>query len=89
MRRDAEFFGEQEMEVVHVSRALKEALRAEEALTEAGIDYFVEPDSYRATLLFVIPVQRVGAFFCVLPADASRARDLLRTRGFVVTELEE
>jgi hypothetical protein len=89
VRRDAEHFGEQEVELVQISRALKEALRAETTLTSAGIDYFVESDNYRATLLLVIPVQRVGAFFYVLPQDAPRARDLLRTHGFTVTEVEE
>jgi len=88
VRRDAEFFGEQEMEIVQISRALKEALRAEETLTSAGIDYFVESDNYRATLLFVIPVERVGAFFYVLPPDAARARELLRAAGFVVVDVE-
>lgn len=86
MKRDAEWFGEDEVELVQLSRKLREARAVEAALTEAGIDYAVEADEYQATMLLVFPVTRVGAYFYVRPADAPRARDVLRERGFMVME---
>ena len=46
MKRDGEFFGERELELVQVSRRLREALAVEDALTGGDVDYFVEADSY-------------------------------------------
>ena len=86
MRQDTEFFGEDDVELVHLSRKLREAKAVEAALDEAGIDYAVEPDRYAATVLFVFPTERIGAFFYVRPADAARARETLRERKFVVME---
>jgi len=44
-------------------------------LTAAGVDYFVEPDSYVGGLLF--RRELTGAFFYVLPVDVERARQIL------------
>ena len=57
----------------------------EEALTEGGIDYFVEADTYKGRILFFFPTDRVGAFFWVLPEEAVAVRDLLAQKGFTVT----
>jgi 4-aminobutyrate aminotransferase-like enzyme len=76
VRRDPEFFGDVEMDLVYIAKKLKEALRVEDLFTKAEIDYAVETDTYRGGLIFV--GERVGAFFYVLPEQAANARDLLR-----------
>ena len=86
MRREPEWFGENEVELVQLSRKLREAKAVEAALDEAGIEYAVEADKYQATFLLVFPTERWGAFFYVRPEDAARARELLRDRKFMVME---
>ena len=80
MRREPEHFGEQELSLVYVAQKLKHALRVEQLLTDAGLDYLVEPDEYAVGTLF--RRVRVGAFFYVPPAADSAARDVLRRAGF-------
>jgi hypothetical protein len=75
MRRDAEFFGETELDLIYMARRLREALRLEELLTEAGVDYLVETGIY--TSGFLIKRDLTGAFFYVAPGDVSSTRDLL------------
>ena len=52
----------------------------EQLLTDAGLDYLVEPDEYAVGILF--RRVRVGAFFYVAPDSDSAARDVLRRGGF-------
>jgi hypothetical protein len=80
MRRDAEFFGESEMDLVYIAKKLQEALRLEALFTEAGLDYAVEPDKYSGGVIF--RSERVGAFFYVLPEAAEQARVVMRENGF-------
>lgn len=80
MRQSGEFFGEQELALVLIAKRLKEALKAESALTTAGYDYLVETDTYHGGLIF--QSQRVGAFFYVLPEVENAARELLSSHGF-------
>lgn len=80
MRREPEYFGEQELSLLYVAQKLKHALRLEQLLTDAGLDYVVESDEYAVGLLF--RRVRVGAFFYVAPDHASAARDVLRRGGF-------
>ena len=61
MRREPDFFDEQDLDLVYVAKKLKEALRLEEVLTAAGFDYLVEPDRYSGGIIF--RTERVGAFF--------------------------
>lgn len=86
MRRDGEFFGDQELELIFIAKKLKEALRAEEVLTAAGIDYAVEPDRYLGGVLF--KRELTGAFFYVDPEGAELAKEILREAKFKVTELD-
>lgn len=79
MRRDGEFFGDQELELVYIAKRLNEALQLEEQLTAAGVDYVVEPDRYKGGFLF--PAERVGAFFYVATEDLETARALLQGWG--------
>lgn len=79
MRRDAEFFGDDELDLFYIAKRLREALALEEALTAAGLDYYVETDRYRGGVIF--PSERVGVFFYVRPASAESAREVVRRQG--------
>ena len=80
MRRGPEHFGDQELSLVYVAQKLRHALRAEQLLTDAGLDYLVESDEYAVGTLF--RRVRVGAFFYLPPGADSAARDVLRRGGF-------
>ena len=80
MRRDPEHFGEEELPLLFIAKKLKEALAVEELLTAAGIDYLVEPDTYRGGIIFAS--ERVGAFFYVAPDTATEARQALRAKNY-------
>jgi hypothetical protein len=80
MRRDADYFGDREMDLVYIAKKLKEALRLESALTESGVDYAVETDKYSGGVIF--RSERVGVFFYVLPESADQARATMREHGF-------
>lgn len=80
MRRDAEFFGERELDLVYIAKRLPEALRLESALTESGVDYAVETDRYSGGVIF--RSERVGAFFYVLPEALEEAHQVMQQHGF-------
>lgn len=80
MRRDGDFFEDRELELIYIAKKLKESLRLEEALTEAGIEYAVEPDNYKGGVIF--QSERVGAFFYVLPEAVESAQEIMRRHGF-------
>lgn len=80
MRREADHFGDRELALVYVARKLKDALRLEEALTSAAIDYYVEAEPYVSGT--ILKRQRVGAFFYVLPEIEVPVRQTLRDAGF-------
>jgi len=44
MRRDDEFFGERELDLIYVGKRLADAQSLETLLTEAGWDYYVKAD---------------------------------------------
>lgn len=75
MRREIEFFDEIELDLVYMARRLRDALKLEDLLTAAGIEYLVETGTYTGGLL--IKRDLAGAFFYVPPADAERTRELL------------
>ena len=75
MQRDIEFFGDVDLELVYIAKKLKEALKLEEQLTAAGIDYLVEADRYRGGIIF--QTERVGAFFYVSPVKVAEVREFL------------
>ena len=76
MRQDPDFFGEIELPLLYIAKKLKEALKLEETLTAAGIDYAVEPDTYRGGIISAS--ERIGAFFYVAPEKLDEAREVLR-----------
>ena len=81
MRREANFFDDQqELDLVYMSRRLREALKVEKLFTDAGIDYLVETGTYVGGLL--IKRDLTGAFFYVAAADLGAARKLLTDSGY-------
>jgi hypothetical protein len=80
MKRDPDFFGDSELDLLYISKRLREALRLEAALTESGIDYAVETDTYHGGVIF--RSERVGAFFYVLPEALESALEVMRREGF-------
>lgn len=75
MRRDPEFFGELELDLLYMAKRLREALRVEKLLTDNAVDYLVETGTYTGGLLMKRDL--TGAFFYVAPADLAAARELL------------
>ncbi len=75
MRRDPEYFGDVELDLIYMAKRLREALRLEKLLTEAGIEYLVETGTYTGGLLMKRDL--TGAFFYVAPADLEQTRELL------------
>ncbi len=84
MRRDPEFFGDQELVLVFVAKRLKEALALEKVFEEGALDYAVVPTTFTSGLLF--RSERIGAFFYVAPQYAPHARELMLARGFTPYE---
>jgi hypothetical protein len=80
VRQEPDFFGDQDLGLVYVAKKLKEALRLEKLLTDAGVDYLVEPDKYSGGVIF--RSERIGAFFYVAPEDDGAARDVMHRGGF-------
>ena len=79
MRQEPDFFGEDELVLVYIAKQLDDALALENQLTERGIDYLVEPDTYTGGVIF--RRARVGAFFYVRPEDAERTRHVMEATG--------
>ena len=75
MKQDAAFFEGKEPVLIYISKRLKEALRLETLLAEAGIDFGVEADEYKGGIIF--RNIRTGAFFYVLPEAVPAAHELL------------
>jgi hypothetical protein len=80
MRREADFFGNQELVLVYVARRLKEALALEKVFDDAGLEYLVDPAPYQSGILF--RAQRIGAFFYVAPELEGTSRAVLLESGF-------
>lgn len=80
MRREPDYFGEEELALLYVAKRLRDAVRLEKILTDAGLDYLVEPDRYHGGIIF--QSERIGAFFYVTPANAEAGRQVLETAGF-------
>jgi hypothetical protein len=78
--RESDFFEDRELSLIYVAKKLKEALALERLLTEAGLDYLVEPDRYSGGIIF--RSERVGAFFYVAPEHEAAARETLRGGGY-------
>ena len=80
MRREADHFEEEELDLVYMARSLREALRLEKLLTDAAIEYLVETGTYTAG--FLLKRDLTGAFFYVSPQDVARAHEVLVSNRF-------
>lgn len=80
MRQEPTFFDGKEPVLIYIAKRLKEALRLELLLSDAGVDYGVEADEYRGGIIF--QRMRTGAFFYVLPDAAELARRVMRENGY-------
>ena len=80
MRQDVEFFGDAELDLIFMARRLRDALKIEKLLDNAGIDYMVETGTYTAG--FLVKRDLAGAFFYVAPADVDNGCAVLAQNGY-------
>jgi hypothetical protein len=80
MKQDASYFEGRTAVLVYIAKKLRDALRLESLLTEAGIDYGVEADEYRAGVVF--RTSRAGAFFYVRPETVEAARRVMLANAY-------
>jgi hypothetical protein len=80
MKQDPAFFAGQEPVLIYIAKRLRDALKLEALLTEAGVDFGVEADEYRGGIIFV--TTRTGAFFYVLPDTEAAALETMRRGGY-------
>jgi hypothetical protein len=80
MKRDAGWFEGREPQLIYIAKKLRDATQLEADLTEAGIDFGVEPDEYQGGVIF--RRTRIGAFFYVLPDTQDAALEVLRAKGY-------
>jgi len=80
VKQDASFFEGKDPVLVYIAKRLKDALRLEELLAQAGVDFGVEADEYRGGVVF--RTVRAGAFFYVLPDMVESAHSVMRLHGY-------
>ena len=80
MKQEPSFFDGKDPVLVYIAKRLKDALRLEGVFTEAGVDFGVEADEYRAGVVF--RTVRTGAFFYVLPESVDSAHSAMRANGY-------
>ncbi len=85
MKQDAAFFEGKEPVLIFIAKRLRDAVRLETLLSEAGVDFGVEADEYSGGLIF--RTVRAGAFFYVLPEAVAAAHRVLRDNGFKPQEV--
>ena len=78
-RVEPESFANNEVARVYIAGTLAEARRVEELLGGHGVDYVVQVEPYRASILFG---PRNGAAFYVVDSQAEFCRLQLSTGGF-------
>ena len=84
MKKDADYFGDEELELIFIAKRLRDATRLEEILTEADLDYAVQPDEYLGGIIF--KTKRIGAFFYVRSEVRERAVEVLQANNYVPAE---
>jgi hypothetical protein len=81
MKKEADYFEGIEPALIFVAKRLRDATSLESLLTQAGIDYGVEPDQYEGGVIF--KSMRVGAFFYVRPELREHAVAVMLENGYV------
>ena len=76
---EPEAFGNQNLTRVYIAGRLAEAKQVEELLTGHGVNYIVNVEPYRTSILFG---PRNGAAFYVADGQAQFCRDQLLAEGF-------
>ena len=76
---EADALGHDELERVYIAGTLAEAQDVEALLTGNGVDYVVQVEPYRASILFG---PRHGAAFYVSAVQAAYCREHLIASGF-------
>lgn len=85
MKQEASYFDDKSPELIYIAKKLRDALRLESVLTDAGIDYGVETDEYKGGIVF--SSVRTGAFFYVLPEMLPAAREIMLRNRFKPFEM--
>ncbi len=80
MKQEPSYFEGKEPVLIYIAKKLRDALRLEGILADAGIDFGVEADEYRAGVIF--RTVRAGAFFYVLPETVPAAEEVMRRNGY-------
>lgn len=80
MKQEPSYFEGKEPVLIYIAKKLKDALRLEGLLDQAGVDYGVEADEYRAGVIF--RTSRAGAFFYVLAETVPAAHEVLRRNEY-------
>jgi len=86
MKQDADFFADGDPRLIYIAKTLRDALRLEGLLTEAGVDYGVEGDTYIGGVVF--RRARTGAFFYVLPDAEELALKVMEENGYKAVKAE-
>lgn len=80
MRRGTEHFGDAELDLLYMARRLRDAVKLEEILTAAGVEYLIETGTYTAG--FLVKRDLAGVFFYVAPEDLATSQSLLTAHHF-------
>src|SRR3954467_2371304 len=80
VKQEPSFFEDKSPVLIYIAKRLKDALRLEQIFEEAGVDFGVEADEYRAGVVF--RTVRAGAFFYVLPDSVDSAHEVMRRNGY-------
>lgn len=74
-----EDFSNKEIARIYIAQNIKEATQVEQILSENGIDYAIELETYWQVTLF--SSEHVGAAFYVLSGQANLCRESLKSAG--------
>lgn len=84
MKKDADYFGDEELDLIFIAKRLRDATRLEKILTDAALEYAVQPEEYLGGIIF--KTKRIGAFFYVRPDARERAVEVLLANNYVPAE---
>ena len=80
MKQDAAFFADGDPRLIYIAKTLRDALRLEGLLSDAGVDFGVEADAYSGGVVF--RSTRTGAFFYVLPESVEATHQVMLRNGY-------
>ncbi len=80
VRREPDFFGDQELVLIFAARRLRDAIAVEQIFDDGGVDYVLETAPYESGLVF--RSTKIGVFFYIPSQESGRASELLGNRGY-------